>query len=95
MQDGHCMYNVTWGRVRVTIVARGKAINVEYSVCMYVCTLVLVIRHAKRMRRIMLRSVGAVWRYRILLHFVIKDTILGETNTEHKMFALICFTAFA
>jgi hypothetical protein len=62
---------------------------------MYVCILVLGTQHAKRMRRIMLRFVGAVWRYRILLHFVIKDTILGETDTEHKICALICFTAFA
>jgi hypothetical protein len=45
------MYNVTMKRVRVTTVA----VSIKYSECV-VSIIALVVRHAKRMRRIMLSS---------------------------------------
>jgi hypothetical protein len=46
---------VTLRRVRATIVAVEKSINITYFECVFVA---LVIQHAKRMRRILLSSVA-------------------------------------
>ena len=49
--------------VRVTIVAVEKAISIIYSECVSVA---LVIRHAKRMRRIILLSVASPFVFHII-----------------------------
>ena len=50
-------YNVTLRRVRLTIVAAEKAIIIEYSQRV---SLALVIRHAKRMLRVVLSIVACL-----------------------------------
>jgi len=50
-KDRQCMYNVTERRVRVTVVAVGKAISITYSECMSV---ILVIQQATRMRHVVI-----------------------------------------
>ena len=52
-----CTYNVTLRRVRLTIVAVEKAISIAYSQSV---SLALVMRHAKRMRRIILSTVACL-----------------------------------
>jgi hypothetical protein len=47
--------NLTFRRVRVTIVAVEKQVSITYSECVSVA---LVIQHAKRMRRVILSSVA-------------------------------------
>jgi len=55
LQDRQYTCSVTLRRVRVTIVAVEKTINIGYSGCMSVA---LFTQHAKRMRRIILSSVA-------------------------------------
>ena len=88
MQDVQCTYNVTLRRVRVTIVSMEKQ---EMWNTVGVCILVLVVPHAKRMRRINYIAVRglAICLCHIVLHFVMKDTIL---NTKCVCFHfLYCF----
>jgi predicted exporter len=62
-QDRQCTYKVTLRSVRITIVAVEKqyVLNIlSLSVCVCVCVLALVIRYAKRMRRIILPSVACL-----------------------------------
>jgi hypothetical protein len=70
-QDRQCSYNVTLTRVRVTIVDRGKAIGIKYSVCVSVA---LVIQHAKRIFHV------ACLALPYLLHYLIKGMILVKKS---------------
>jgi hypothetical protein len=56
-KTGNVLMNVTWRSVRVTIVVVENAISITYCECVSV---VLVIQHAMRMRRIILSSVGCL-----------------------------------
>jgi hypothetical protein len=88
--DGHCAYNVTLRRVRVNYFYRGKVISITYSECVSVA---LVIRHAKRMRRIILSSVACLDLPYISTSSH-KRHDLREKVIEHKMCVLIFFTTF-
>jgi hypothetical protein len=61
-QDGQCRYKGNIEALLGNHCCRGKAISVAFSECVPV---VLVIQHAKRMRRIMLPSVASL----VLPHF--------------------------
>jgi hypothetical protein len=69
---------------------RGKAISITYSECVSVA---LVIQHAKRMRRIILSSVGCLTLpyFSTLSH---KRHDFREKIIEHKMCVLIFCTTF-
>jgi hypothetical protein len=89
IKPGNFMYSVILRRVRVTTVAVGKQC-LTYSECVSVT---LVIRSAKRMRRIILSSVTcpALPHFSTLSH---KRNDFREKVTEHKMPVLIFCTTF-
>jgi len=72
------MRNVTWRRVRITIVAVEKQqYAITYSECV---TVTLIIYHAKRMRRIIYCHLWNMWIFQIFTHYLVNGT-----NFEKKM----------
>ena len=67
--------------VRVTIVAVEKAISIIYSECVSVA---LVIRHAKRMRRIILSSAACLTLPYLFPHHLTNGMNLGKTLLKIK-----------
>ena len=65
---------------------RSKAVSVKYCEC--VCILALFIRHAKRMRRIVLLSLVclSVWLYSMLPHYLKWHYFRGNKIIEHVSF---------
>ena len=67
-------------------------------VCVCVCVCVraaLVIRHAKRMRPIILSFVASRTLTAFFVHYIINGTVLGkEMLLEHKMCVLIFLSNF-
>jgi len=69
---------------------RGKSLSIAYSECVFVA---LVIRHAMRMRHIVICGVSGCT---IFSHFISsKGAILKKEVMEHKMCVLIFYTTFA
>jgi len=87
-QGRRCTYNVTLGRVRVTIVAVGKRWVFRILI---VCCLAFVTGHAMLMRRIFYCHLWPVWFYHIFPHYLINDTIFGRKCnwTQNVFFDLL------
>ena len=78
--DRQCRYKRNTGERSWNHCCSGKAMSITYYECVFAA---LVIRHAKRMRRIKLSSVACL-ALPFFSHRVIKDTIFGRSvlNTQ-------------
>jgi hypothetical protein len=77
-QERPCTCNEYLARV-CNLCGCGKPICITYSACVFV---VLIIQHAKRVRRIILSSVACL--YHILTHYLVIGTIFGKTLLNVK-----------
>jgi hypothetical protein len=90
-KDRQCTCNITLRRIGITSVAVQKQLNITYSECAFV---VLVIQHAKCMRRIILSFVACLdLPYFSTLSHTQYDC--RKKVTEYKMCVLVFPTTFA